>query len=239
MQVQSHCRVCPVCKAGIEQDKARPQSDGLPSTCCPWPRPEGVKALAADVPSRLAGGAYLRPRGREHGPAAEGPVQEEGCGGRERPQATSWAASRARAGAGSLIQSGGARSCVCQGVHSGCHPAKRAHTAAAWWAAQRTQLLQPGNGNLQPGLGIIPTLFGLQHAPGATRAHCSRLASLAPARPANAAAYPCCRPGRLSGASDARAAAPGALHGYLQDRKLQPQPERVMRLLPVWRRTRG
>jgi len=67
-------------------------------------------------------------------------------------------------------------------------PRKRAHTAAAWWAAQRTQLLQPGNGNLQPGLGIIPTLFGLQHAPGATRAHCSRLASLAPAPPAHAAA---------------------------------------------------
>lgn len=33
--------------------------------------------------------------------------------------------------------------------------------------AQRTQLIQPGNGSLQPGLGIIPTLFGLQHAPGA------------------------------------------------------------------------
>jgi len=122
MQVQSHCRVCPVCKAGIEQDKARPQSDGLPSTCCPWPRPEGVKALAAYVPSRPAGGAYLRPRGREHGPAAEGPVQEEGCGGRGRPQATSWAASRARAGAGQLA-SGGACSCVSQGVHTGCHPA--------------------------------------------------------------------------------------------------------------------
>lgn len=33
--------------------------------------------------------------------------------------------------------------------------------------AQRTQLMQPGTGSLQPGLGIIPTLFGLQHAPGA------------------------------------------------------------------------
>ena len=36
-----------------------------------------------------------------------------------------------------------------------------------WVCAQRTQLIQPGNGSLQPGLGIIPTLFGLQHAPGA------------------------------------------------------------------------
>ena len=34
MQVQNHCRVCPVCKAGIEQDKA------WPPICCShvtWP----------------------------------------------------------------------------------------------------------------------------------------------------------------------------------------------------------
>ena len=31
MQVQSHCRVCPVCKAGIEQDKARIPSGALKS----------------------------------------------------------------------------------------------------------------------------------------------------------------------------------------------------------------
>ena len=57
-------------------------------------------------------------------------------------------------------------SCVFNSRHSvGCLPRKPLLSQLYAWA-QRTQLLQPGTGNLQPGLGIIPTLFGLQHAPG-------------------------------------------------------------------------
>ncbi|KAK9826833.1 hypothetical protein WJX81_005441 [Elliptochloris bilobata] len=96
MQVQSHCRVCPVCKAGIEQDKV--------------------------VPIYGRGGENTDPRQKLQASAKQDAEDE---------------ASVPRRPAGQRVE-----------------------------PVQRTQLLQPGNSNLQPGLGIIPTLFGLQHAPG-------------------------------------------------------------------------
>ncbi|KAK9817950.1 hypothetical protein WJX72_004750 [[Myrmecia] bisecta] len=93
MQVQSHCRVCPVCKAGIDEDKV--------------------------VPIYGRGGDNTDPRKKQ-----ANAVDEE--------------------------------------VTDGAVPRRPAGTRPV--PVQRTPLnQQPGNLNMQPGLGIIPTLFGLQN----------------------------------------------------------------------------
>ncbi|CAL8462292.1 g1823 [Coccomyxa elongata] len=97
MQVQNHCRVCPVCKAGIEQDKV--------------------------IPIYGRGGDNTDPRQKAQSTGSkeedkDGPVPRRPAGQRLAPVP--------RAG-------------ISQ---------------------------QSGSVNLQPGLGILPTLFGMQQAPG-------------------------------------------------------------------------
>eukprot|EP00891_Asterochloris_glomerata_P001203 jgi/Astpho2/1203/Aster-08170 len=101
MQVQSHCRVCPVCKAGIDDDKV--------------------------VPIYGRGGSHTDPRSKQHADAQSpgSPEADEGAAVPRRP-----------AGQRPL-------------------PVQRSPLTAS-----------PAHVNLQPGLGIIPTLFGLNNTSG-------------------------------------------------------------------------
>ncbi|KAK9906753.1 hypothetical protein WJX75_007419 [Coccomyxa subellipsoidea] len=97
MQVQSDCRVCPVCKAGIEQDKVIPIYGRGGDNTDPRQKAQSLGNKEEDK---------------------DGPVPRRPAGQRIAP-----------------VLRGG--------------------------MSQRS-----GNVNLQPGLGILPTLFGMQQAPG-------------------------------------------------------------------------
>jgi E3 ubiquitin-protein ligase RNF5 len=99
MQVQSHCRVCPVCKAGIDDEKS----------CIPI---YGRGGDNTDPRKRTAAAEQLA----DAKDVAEEAVPRRPAGHRPAP-------------------------------------------------VQR-QYGQGGNMNMQPGLGIFPTLFGLQQNPG-------------------------------------------------------------------------
>lgn len=94
MQVQSTCRVCPVCKAGIDEDKVVPIYGRGAGSKDPREKTANSKEEPVDTIPR-------RPAGQRPVPVQRNPVTS-----------------------------------------------------------------QTGNINTQPGIGIIPTLFGFQHGPG-------------------------------------------------------------------------
>jgi len=99
MQVQSHCRVCPVCKAGIDDEKVVPIY--------------GRGGDNTDQRTRTSAAEAAEAKNAEE----PGPVPRRPAGQRPVP-------------------------------------------------VQRTPFNAAGNMNMQPGLGIIPTLFGLQQGQG-------------------------------------------------------------------------
>lgn len=148
LQVQSHCRTCPVCKAGVEKDKVREAGRKL----------AGSEKLVGSDPS----GGALRTRNCCHRPAlvlfthssclssAHRPFQVipiYGRGGNEDPR------SKVKGEVEAVPQ----------------RPAGQRPVPVV-----RNPLLQPNvNVNAQQGgLGIIPTLFGLQNGNGAWVLRC-------------------------------------------------------------------
>ena len=140
LQVQSHCRTCPVCKAGVEKDKvrggrklvgSRPRWCVVEAHCCH--RPALVLFTHSSCPSSA------------HRPFQVIPIY--GRGGNEDPRG------KVKGEVEAVPQ----------------RPAGQRPVPVV-----RNPLLQPNvNVNAQQGgLGIIPTLFGLQNGNGAWVLRC-------------------------------------------------------------------
>ncbi len=123
----------------------------------------------------LSGNTNLWTRRRQHRSAAKGTINWQQRGGQGRPSTTQASRTAPCARTGQYI------AILLHSVGAGNHAAALAHSYGirrsdngitqlytdALSRAQRAGISQQsGSVNLQPGLGILPTLFGMQQAPG-------------------------------------------------------------------------